>query len=518
MSSRDTFNTSIIDGTLSTSLAEDVFTLVGTQLTVLDEFLEGASNLATTTKTTTKTTGTTNEYEHDAVVADALLSIFRIVCCKQMHYGRTPRFLCDVESCVARANDYSKMREKTGATLRDIVSTRRYNHLTWNAVEWDSAASLATETPEATLDLADANADAEWDSAAGLVEQEASRLVDRLNLDAVEASQTAAIFVIRAIQRLDIPREFFGRHWEEDLTNNEVAKYVVTVFGNYLSGIKEALVSDYLYHKVVATLARCTVCFYLQHFVLKADRARRSVSGARRRRRGRNGGTGQEFFRNPRRALLRMTHDVRVFQKFFLEASSGGAILRKIVANEFSILGRLLLECSGCAAAASQNQSQSRLPFGSSSGQNLEDFVVVVYKRTGADTAITRHFLSDVFVLMSGGVNNDWCVRDTIQNMKEDLDRIKEGIGERNKDFPPSGVQSATNTGNSACFCLEDMFAAAYEDRILQENTTRCGLPVVIGKDARELRKQIIRNVAQDTLNWGRAGLKSFDKRSESEC
>uniref|UniRef100_A0A7S4AIB5 Exocyst complex component Sec6 n=1 Tax=Pseudo-nitzschia australis TaxID=44445 RepID=A0A7S4AIB5_9STRA len=489
MSSQDNFNTSIIDGTLSTSLAEDVFTLVGTQLTVLDEFLE-AADLATT--------------EHDAVAADALLSIFRLVCCKQLHYGRTPRFLCGVESCIARANDYSKMQEKTSAIMRDIISQRHYNHLTWKAMEWDSTASLATETSEPNNPM-------EWDSAASLVEQEASRLADRLNLDAVEASQTAAIFVIQAIQRLDIPRELFGRHWEENLTNNEVAKYIVTVFGNYLSDIKDALASDYLYHQVVVTLARCTVCFYLRNFILKADRVRRSISSTRRRRR-KNGTKSQEFFRSPERALMRMTHDIQVFQNFFQDASNGSGILSKIVANEFSILGRLLLECSGCAAAASQSRTTSQ--FGSLSEQNLEEFIVVVYKQTGADTDITRHFLSDVFMLMSGGDNKDWCVRDTVQNMKEDLDRIKESIGERNKDSPPVVVQSTTTTtSNSSCFCLEDMLAAVYEDRILQENTTRCG--VVIGKDARELRKQIIRNVAQDTLNWGRAGLKSFDKRSE---
>lgn len=417
MSSRDTFSTSIIDGTLSTSLAADVFTLVEAQLTILDEFLEAKDLFMTDTG--------------DAVTADVLLSIFRVICCKQIHYGRNSLFLHDLESCVARANDYFTMGEKTINLMQDITE-RRYSHLVWNV-----------ESSETKL--------SEWDLAANVVEQEASRLVDRLNLDAVHASQNAAIHVIRAIEQFDIPRELFSRHWEENLTNNEVAKYIVTVCGNYLSDIGDALASDYLYHKVVVTLVRCIVCFYTKSFILKAHRVRYS---ARRRRKGM---AFKEFFRSPKRVLMRMTHDIELFEKFFLDVSEGSPVLHKIVTNEFSILGQLLLECSNYATSQSGSE-------------NLEEYVIVVFKRTGADTDVTRHFLSDVFMLMRG-VDKDCCVRETIRHLREDLDRMKKNIGESRNLSPPVQATKA----DSAYFCLDEMLKTVYEERILQESATLCG-------------------------------------------
>ncbi len=236
---------SIIDGSISTTLAEDVFTLVHAQLALLDEYLV-SSDLSMTD------TG-------DAVFADALLSILRIIFCKQMHYGRTSLFLRDIETCIARANDYWKMGEKVDAMMQRI-SEKHYHRLT-----------LKHDKSDSTL--------AEWDFASDLVRQEASKLMDKMNSDAVEASNRVAIFIIRAIEQLDIPRELFSRHWEEDLTSNEVAKYIVRVYTNFLTDIKDVLVSDCLYHKVLITLARCTICFYLKCFIFKASRTRSSNFG-----------------------------------------------------------------------------------------------------------------------------------------------------------------------------------------------------------------------------------------------
>jgi len=277
-------------------------------------------------------------------------------------------------------------------------------------------------------------------------------LIDRLNLDAVEASHHVAICIIQAIQQLDIPRELFSRHWEEDLTNNEVAKYIVRVYSNYLSDIKHFLVSDCLYHKVLITLARCTICFYLKRFIFKASRIRSSTSWYD------NGKACKESFRSPRRALMRMTHDIQVFQNFFLTFSGESTALSKIIANEFSIFRLLFLECSSYALERNSPDS-------------LEDFIVVIHKRTGADSNITRHFLSDVFILMSENELR-YCVRDTIGNMKDELDRIKESIEDEKNNNLPAQARNA----ESAFFQLDQMLKAVYEDRILQENVIFCGM------------------------------------------
>jgi hypothetical protein len=401
MSSQDSIHRSAIDGSLFTTLAEDVFTLVHAQLALLDEFLVSA-NLAMTD------TG-------DAIVADALLSIFRILYCKQIHYGRSSLFLRDVDSCIARANDYWMMGEKTNSMMENI-SEKHYNHLTWKAEK--SKRALA-----------------EWDIAANLVKQEASNLIDRMNSDAVEASHHVAICLIQVIQQLDIPRELFSRHWEEDLTNNEVAKYIVRVYANYLPDMEHSLVSECLFHKVVITLARCTICFYLKSFIFKASRLRSS---------------------NP--WYDSDTYDIEVFQNFFLTLSEGNSALTKIISNEFSVFRLLFLECSNYAV-------------GQNSPDTLENFIIVIHKRTGADSDITRHFLSDVFILMSEKRELNYCVRDSIRNMKDDLDMVKESIEEEKNSDLPAHARNA----DSAFFQLDEMLKEVYEERILQENTDFCG-------------------------------------------
>lgn len=367
----------------------------------------------------------------DAVVADSLLSIFRIVLCKQIHYGRSSLFLRDIETCIARANDYWIMGEKTDSMMQNIAG-KHYRHLTLKAKR------LGSELGE-------------WDIAAHLVEQEASKLIDRMDSDATEAVNRAAVYMIKAIQQLDIPKELFSRHWEENLTNNEVAKYIVGVYANYLSDMKRAFVSDCLYHKVLVTLARCTICFYLKSFIYKASRVRRSNSWYDNRK------ERKEYFRNPRRALMRMTHDIEIFQDFFLTLAKGSAAVTKIMANEFSLFRSLFLECSSFAV-------------GENSPDFLQDFIVVLHKRTGADSTITRYFLSDVFILM-GEKKRNYFVRDSIDKMKDDLDKIKESIDDEKGD----DKQAAKGT-ERAFFELDEMLKVAYMERMLQEGAIFCGI------------------------------------------
>jgi hypothetical protein len=435
MSSRNPIDRSAITGILSTPLPEDIFTLVDAQLTLLDEFLSATSLTMTDTG--------------NAITVDALLSIFRILYYKQSHYAYDSLFLRDFDSCIARSNDYWRMAKKTDRMIHDL-SKERYPHLNWNSTKSKMRKRKKKMEPE-------------WDRSTNLVEQKASNLVDLFTSDAIQASQRTAIYIIKAIQQSDIPREFFSRHWEE-LTNNEVAKYTVRVYGDYLSDIKQTLESEYLYQKIVCTLIRCTVCFYIKCFILKAERVRRY---GRRRNSNR---IRTDLFLSPNRAILRMTHDIEVFQKFFLRISEGSTTLERIATNECSVLNVLFLECMAYAA-------------GQSGADSLEEFIIVVHKRTGADSDVTRCFLSDIFILMSCK-NDHHSVEGTIRKMKEDLDMIKESIEE--EQIKTLSIQSTKD--DSSYFRLDEMLKSIYEDRILQENTVFCG---AIGGDIRELKLNI---------------------------
>lgn len=152
-----------------------------------------------------------------------------------------------------------------------------------------------------------------------------------------------------------------------------------------------------------------------------------------------------------------MKYDIEVFEDFFFALSEGSAALTKIISNEFSEFRLLFLECGSFAV-------------GDSSPDFLKDFIIVVHKRTGADSNITRHFLSDVFILL-GEKERNYFVRDSIQNMKEDLDKIKESLGKENDKGLPGGKGS-----ESSFFQLDEMLKAVYSERILQENAVYCGI------------------------------------------
>lgn len=394
-------------GTISTTLPEDVFTLVETQLSLLDDYLQ-SSQLARTD-------------EGDAILVDGLLSILRILYTKQTHYRDA--LILDMESCLAAANDFQRMGEKIETLISDL--SRDYPHLCWDA----------NVTKERLSD---------WDVSVGLVGSQASHLVDLYGKDAVLAAQRAAIFVMRTIQQSDIPCELFSSRWEDELLRNEVAGSIVRTFDDYLVDMKQYLESDYLYQKVVAALVRATVCFYIQCFVIKAEKARH--------RKNRSGAT----FHSPKRAVTRIKYDVQAFGDYFREVTDGNEALKRLVMNELSVL-TLLLECMAYAA-------------GQSGTDSLEEFVLVVHKRTGAKSTITRYFLSDIYVLMARKMGEHHLVEQTVRRMKSDLDRVTERVNEKKDAFCLDQVSPET-----ACFRLDEMLQALYEERILQEQASLCG-------------------------------------------
>ena len=430
--------TSTIDGSLYTSLAEDIFTLVETQISLLDEYLE-ASDLHKTD------TG-------NAVIIDALLNIFRILFVKQTHYRDS--FFSNVDSCVAAANDFLRMSDKTERLIN--VLQRRYYYLSWN-----------TSTTKEKL--------SEWDITTGMVEEASSSLIDLFQKDAVLASQRSAMCIVRAVQWSSIPNQLFSIEWEDEMTHNEVAKSIIRIYNDYLSNLRHLLSADYLYHKVATALVRLTVCFYVQCFVLKADKARRYMN-----RPGRSNKKNKHAFSSPQRAVMRMTHDVDVFQEFFVDIARDNATLKKVAINELSTLKVILLECMSYATG--QNGSDS-----------LSEFIVVVHKRTGADANITRYFLSDIYVLL-GSKNQYIAVENKVRNMKPDLDKMTERVEEKRL----AGVGDVSNDGAETSFRLDKMLLALYEDKILQERLSLCGNFIA---DAKELGKKKKNHKIEEVLS-----------------
>lgn len=411
-----TVTKSDISGTLYTSLPEDVFALLEAQASLLDDYLISTELYGTDAG--------------DAILTDALFSILRNLWYKQSHFRNS--FLWDMESCIAAANDLLRMVDKVDALV--LVTAERYPHLNWN------------ESGDVTTSL---------------LRKEAASLISLLGNDAVNASQRAVNFVMRDIQRSDIPQKLFDRDWEDRLVQNEVAMSMVRMLEAYISDIRGFIEQDFLFHKVVAALVRSTVCFYVQRFVNKADQMRRAM-----KRDFGNRKTRRIAFMSSSRATCRMNYDIEVLREYFGNIAKDIPSLGRVVDTEFSVF-ELLLECMWLAVGQTSSEKN-----------NLEEFVVVVHKRTGADSQVTRHFLSDLWLLM-GAKNQHQVVEETIRMMDADLQLLSTRLKE---------VESSKQYDNNdmTCVRLDEMLKASYQERILQEKSSVCGNILKNAKDLRD--------------------------------
>lgn len=333
------------NGTITSSLCEDVHSLVDGQLNVLHDYLDSLGMLACLSSFDTLT--------------EALHCILRNLWYKQIHFRN--QFLDDFEGCCAAANDFFRMMERT----EDLVSKIRlqYPHL------------LLSE---------DVNSGHKTDH-----EREASDLLSLYAADAVYAAQMSHSFVLEAIDDSSIEIELFDRDWEDRYTHNEIAQSFVRILENHLLDLQHSLCNDLLYKKAVDAIVKVSVLFYIRSLIRKAQRLRR------RWRRSTNTKQAEFFqgepcslpFCHPARAVLRIHGDIQVIKKFFRGMVPSMPALGRVIEKEFSVLVAVH-EFLSIAAGVSFNHS-------------LSDFIFILHKRTGGDMDITRLLLCDLWFLVS---------------------------------------------------------------------------------------------------------------------
>ena len=183
-------------------------------------------------------------------------------------------------------------------------------------------------------------------------------------------------------------------------------------------------------------------------------------------------------FESPNRALTRMKYDIEVFYDYFVDITGNNSGMKRLVTNELSVL-TLLLEFMSYAAGSQGSGTDS-----------LEEFVVVVHKRTGADMTTTRNFLSDIYVLMDQDGSKHEVVKKTIRNLQKDLDLVTERVNDKREAFGSyrfdgsqivyNRHQQETDTDSdtpeeTACFRLDMMLKALYEERKVYKDSQVCG-------------------------------------------
>jgi len=444
---RHPIHKSSVSGSLTTGLPEDVFHLVDSQLSLLEDYLRAKCIISTETGSN--------------VAVEAVLSIVRNLWYHHTNYRYT--FLQDVESSIAAANDLMRKLEKLEEMMRQVGE--HFPQVDWREREQGGSATF-------------------------VVRREIADLVSLFSTDAVNACQRAVNHIMRNIHNSSIASDLFTREWEGDLIQNEVAVAIVRTFEDYLSDLRDYIEHDFLYHKVVAAMVRATVCFYTQCFVKKAHKLRRALKRGFPSKRA-----STIAFMNSKRAITRMTYDIQVFQEYFETLARHSPPLMRLVVDELSVFV-VFIECMWLAVGRKENDS-------------LDEYVVVVHKKiSGADAAVTRHFLSDLWLLL-GPKNEHYNIEKVVKRMDTELKLMSAMV-----------KQEATSTrvtlDQSSCLRLDEVLHTMYEDRILQENSSLCVSFVKDIKDAKDRRSHS--SDEEDSSNFEKPWepLKEIKKRMTS--
>ena len=402
---------SVNDETIFTTLCEDVFSLVNVQVDLLHEYL-------LVKKMEKSEAG-------QSLIIVSLLCIIRNL--HQLQMKHRDRFLHDIVCSCAAANDFMRMIECFDELMESVH--RRYPRLklllNHNAKNEEDAIKLA------------------------LLERECSDLVALYGNDAVFAVQRSQIFVMKTIQQSSIPDDLFSQEWEDEFVYNEVALAIVKTVEDFLYNYHDHLSNAFLYGKIVGALVRAVVCFYVRCLVQKADNVRR------RKRTGSRFGPVETPFLNSDRAVLRMMYDIEVFRQYFRNLVKQLPALKRLVEDELSIL----VVIHECLSLSTDNRNDS----------TLEEFIVVLHKRTGANVAVTKFVMKDLWHLAARYAQR-LTLNDTLALMQGELQLLSNNLEEskhelvrpRPRDYLP-GLQ------------LKEVLEQFYDHRILQERLRPCG-------------------------------------------
>ena len=351
-----------------------------------------------------------------------------------------PILLHSLEGCCATAHDFFRMANKLEAFCDSLVQDH--------------------ELPEK-------------------VRQDGMDLVAKVSQDAVYAAERVQVFFIREINHTGIPLNFFSPAWEDDWTHNEVMLDLINYLDRFLPHVETYLGNDVLFSKVLVSSCKAIVCFYIRCLVEKADAVCRRKRGGVRRR-----GRAAKPFTHPMRALIRMQDDIQLLQKCFGEHARNNVALARILTNEMRML-EVVYECLAAEDADS-----------------LENMVVVLHKRTGADVLVTRYFVGDLWALVSqenpSQKNNEF-VKGVIQAVEPDLLMVSEGMREEGRSL----LVSTSKTTDLTFLRTDEMLRSIYEDRITQGILPLCwaclpktetveGSQKVVAEKIRKLTRKVV--------------------------
>mmetsp|Transcript_8731 Transcript_8731/g.19202 ORF Transcript_8731/g.19202 Transcript_8731/m.19202 type:complete len:862 (-) Transcript_8731:239-2824(-) len=249
-------------GQLTTSLCEDIFSLVSVQIGIIREHVNDGSE----------------------ALVQALCMVFRQLKKKQIESRE--KFLVDVETCSAAANDFTRMGDLCDEVMKLLREECSF--------------------PEGSF---------------AKIENHTDQLLLLFSTDAVFVAQYNCLIIFEPIVEA-IAKELFHKEWELVFTDNQLILTLVRTVEDYLADIILYLDSS-LIRKLFEVIVQYTVNFYLKCLLMKT-----SCQFDKKK----------ESFLHPDRALLIMFHDVKILKEFFVGYSEKIPNITSVVASKFSIL------------------------------------------------------------------------------------------------------------------------------------------------------------------------------------
>eukprot|EP00581_Thalassiosira_minuscula_P007298 CAMPEP_0183702610 /NCGR_PEP_ID=MMETSP0737-20130205/656_1 /TAXON_ID=385413 /ORGANISM="Thalassiosira miniscula, Strain CCMP1093" /LENGTH=1434 /DNA_ID=CAMNT_0025929245 /DNA_START=697 /DNA_END=5001 /DNA_ORIENTATION=- len=268
---------------------------------------------------------------------------------KQIHARNN--FLQDLETCCAASNDFTRMSEKCEDMISELMSQCEFSE--------DMVATLEASSNE---------------------------LMGVYSSDAVYSARSVHIYVFDPIEE-EIGIRLFEEDWEENMVDNDLAVSLVRTLEDFHEDL-EHFMDDFMVVKSVMSLMSAAVIFYAKCLLQRAEQHRNNK---------------RPFFGDVKKALDRMTGDIKVMREYFEGLVPKMPSLKKNIEKDFEILATIheLL----CVAAGF-------------SVSDAEDFILVLQKRV-RDVGITKHIVGDLWHLVAP--TEERYVWELVESMEEQL-------------------------------------------------------------------------------------------------
>mmetsp|Transcript_7265 Transcript_7265/g.15808 ORF Transcript_7265/g.15808 Transcript_7265/m.15808 type:complete len:1110 (-) Transcript_7265:70-3399(-) len=268
---------------------------------------------------------------------------------KQVHARNN--FLQDLETCCAASNDFTRMSEKCEDMISELMSQCEFSE-------------DMTFTVEATSD----------------------ELMGVYSSDAVYSARSVHIYVFDPIEE-EIGIRLFEEDWEETMVDNDLAISLVRTLEDFHEDL-EHYMDDFMVVKSMMSLMSATIIFYAKCLLLRAEKHRNNK---------------RPFFGDVKKALDRMTGDIKVMRDYFEGLVPQMPSLKKNIEKDFEILATIH-ELMSVAAGFSVSDA--------------EDFILVLQKRV-RDVGITKHIVGDLWHLVAP--TEERYVWELVESMEEQL-------------------------------------------------------------------------------------------------